>query len=89
MANSPYIQTTSDPEDTKAKLNLMFNPFTAITRSKIYVPQSVMDWGKSTFGDNAEDKTALLWHSGILLSTGAASVALLRMLQAASDSRVL
>lgn len=36
----PYIQTTSDPSDIGAKFNLAFNPFTAITRSKIYVP----DW---------------------------------------------
>ena len=69
----------------------MFNPFTAITRGKIYMPDAVREWGRATFGvdGNSDDKTALLWHSGILLSTGAASVALLRMLQAAADARVL
>ena len=55
------------------------------------MPDAVRDWGRATFGmdGNSDDKTALLWHSGILLSTGAASIALLRMLQAAADARVL
>lgn len=71
--------------------NLAFNPFTAITRSKIWMPESVRDWGRATFGGgpNSDDKTALLWHTGILFSTGAASVALIRALQAAADARAL
>lgn len=75
------IYTPTPNATAKSVLNLL-NPLDKITGGgPTYVPNSVLEAGRSIFKNNPDDKTTLIWKAGSIAAVSSAIVLLSRLIQ--------